>query len=62
MPNQPHINDLLNSLGAIAEILDEFHAQLLKRGFDKHDALYLTGQFMAMFYPANQKGEEDADH
>ena len=57
MSDQPNINDLLNSLGAIAEILDEFHAQLLKRGFDKHDALYLTGQFMAMFYPANQKGE-----
>lgn len=57
MSNQPNINDLLNSLGAIAEILDEFHTQLLKRGFDKNDALYLTGQFMAMFYPANQKGE-----
>ena len=57
MSNQPNINDLLNSLGAIAEILDEFHAQLLKLGFDKDDALYLTGRFMAMFYPANQKGE-----
>ena len=57
MPNQSNVEKMLNSIGAMAEILDEFHKQLLKRGFSDNDALYLTGQFVAMFYPANQKGE-----
>lgn len=53
MSNQPKPQDILNSIGAMSEILDVFYNQLINRGFDKTDALYLTGEFIKTF--CNQK-------
>ena len=46
MSNQPKPQDILNSIGAMSEMLDVFYNQLLDRGFNKDDALYLTGEFL----------------
>lgn len=46
MSNQPKPQDILNSIGAMAEMLDAFYNQLINRGFDKTDTLYLTGEFL----------------
>ena len=46
MPNQPKPQDILNSIGAMAEMTDAFYKQLINRGFDKSGALYLTGEFL----------------
>ena len=46
MSNQLNPQDILNSIGAISEMLDVFHSQLISRGFDRGDALYLTGEFL----------------
>lgn len=35
MSNQPNPQDILNSIGAISEMLDVFHSQLISRGFDR---------------------------
>lgn len=41
MSNQPKPQDILNSIGAMSEILDVFYNQLINRGFDKTDALFV---------------------
>ena len=46
MPNQPKPQDILNSIGAMVEMVDVFYKQLINRGFNKSDALYLTGEFL----------------
>ena len=56
MYNQPKPQDILNSIGAMAEMLDAFHNQLLDRGFDKGDALYLTGEFLKTIINPKQGG------
>lgn len=53
MPNQPRPQDILNSIGAISEMLDAFYKQLISRGFDKGDALYLTGEFLKTIMKSN---------
>ena len=42
MSNQPKPQDILNSIGAMAEMTDAFYKKLINRGFDKGDALYLS--------------------
>ena len=49
MPNQPKPQDILNSIGAMSEMLDALYNQLINRGFDKTYPLYLTGEFMKTF-------------
>ena len=46
MSNKPKPQDILNSIGAMAEMMDAFYNQLLNRGFDRGDALYLTGELL----------------
>ena len=56
MLNQPKPQDILNSIGAIAEMLDAFHKQLINRGFNEGDALYLTGEFLKTIINPKQGG------
>ena len=56
MPNQPKPQDILNSIGAMAEMLDAFYNQLLDRGFDTGTALYLTGEFLKTIINPKQGG------
>ena len=46
MSNQPKPQDILNSIGAMIKIINVFYKQLINRGFNKGDALYLTGEFL----------------
>ena len=56
MSNQPNPQGILNSIGAISEMLDVFHSQLISRGFDRGDALYLTGEFLKTIISPKQGG------
>ena len=56
MPNQPKPQEILNAIGASSERLDAFHGQLIGRGFDKGDALYLTGEFLKTIISPKQGG------
>ena len=56
MPNQPKPQDILNSIGAIAEMTDAFHKQLINRGFDKGDALSLTAALLRPIITPKQGG------
>ena len=58
MPNQPKPQDILNSIGAMAEMMDAFYKQLINRGFDKSDALYLTGEFLKTIINPKQGGQQ----
>ena len=46
MSNQPKPQDILNSIGAMAEMTDIFYKHLIDRGFSEGEALYLTGEFL----------------
>ena len=56
MSNQPKPQDILNSIGAMAEMMDAFHKQLINRGFNEGDALYLTGEFLKTIINPKQGG------
>ena len=56
MSNRPNLQDILNSIGAISEMLDVFHSQLISRWFDRGDALYLTGEFLKTIINPKQGG------
>ena len=56
MPNQPKPQDILNSIGAMAQMTDVFYKQLIARGFDKGDALYLTGELLKTIINPKQGG------
>lgn len=41
------IKDLMNSIGAISEVMKMWYDAFLEQGFDKNQALYLTGKALA---------------
>ena len=40
------ISNLLNAVGAMSEVLKVFYDNLIKQGFTKQEALYLTNDYM----------------
>ena len=50
------IKDLMNSIGAISEVMKMWYDAFLEQGFDKNQALYLTGKALgAMLGTANDR-------
>lgn len=42
------IQDVINSVGTMAEVLGLFRDALLRNGFDQDEVLYLTGIYLEM--------------
>ena len=40
------VENLVNAIGAVAELTKQFYDRLKDAGFEKEDALYLTGKFI----------------
>lgn len=44
------VQNILDSVGAMAEVLATFHKALLGNGFDDEQALYLTSDYMKVVF------------
>lgn len=51
MDSNKMIEELINSIGAISEVLGLFYVNLIKQGFDAYQAMFLTSEFMKALMP-----------
>lgn len=50
MGNSSEFENFVNALGVMAETLKVFYDGLIKQGFTKQEAIYLTGSCMKMLF------------
>ena len=51
-------NDFITGVGALAEAMRLFRDELLKNGFTRNEAIYLTKAFMHDTFSSNKNKEE----
>ena len=53
------LKNLINAVGALAELMRLFRDELLKNGFSNQETMYLVGEFMKNQLKTNNNNQEE---